>query len=233
VKPRPPCIAIDGPVAAGKSTIARLIADRLRFTYIDSGAMYRALAWKAHQRGICVNEVDRVTALLNEVQIDLKPQPGGINRVLVNDQDITHHIRTQQIGELASKLSELPEVRRKMVLLQQQMAQAGGVVMEGRDIQTIVLPNAEVKIFLTAPAEERARRRLLELQERGHTADLEAVLCEITARDERDSNREHSPLRAAPDSVHIDTWGLTIEQVVQRVLAVVKAKSEAQDKSAG
>lgn len=224
MSPRRPCIAIDGPVGAGKSTIARLVAGRLGFTYIDSGAMYRALAWAARKQAVRPAETERVLGLLGGLRIRLEPQPEGANRVLVDDHDITEEIRTQEIGELASQVSEIPGVRRRMVAFQQEMARTGGVVMEGRDIQTVVLPDAEVKIFLTAPAEERARRRLLELQARQHTASFDTVLAEITGRDQRDSEREDSPLRPAPDAVHVDTGGLTIEQVVERVLEIVRAR---------
>ena len=224
MSPRRPCIAIDGPVGAGKSTIARLVAGRLGFTYIDSGAMYRALAWAVRKHAVRPAETERVLKLLGGLRIRLEPQPEGANRVLVDDHDVTDEIRTQEIGELASQVSEIPGVRRRMVAFQQEMARAGGVVMEGRDIQTVVLPDAEVKIFLTAPAEERARRRLLELQARQHTASFDTVLAEITGRDQRDSTREDSPLRPAPDAVHVDTGGLTIEQVVERVLEIVRAR---------
>ena len=222
MSPRRPCIAIDGPVAAGKSTIARTVAARLGFIYIDSGAVYRALAWAAIKRGISASAPHEVVALLNRVRIELRPQDGGANLVYLDGRDITGEIRTQEIGDLASKLSEIPEVRARMVALQQEMARGGGVVMEGRDIQTVVLPDAEVKIFLTAPAEERAKRRCLELGQRGYTASYDEVLAEIVRRDQRDTTREHSPLRAAPDAVHVDNGGLTVEQVVERVLEVVR-----------
>jgi cytidylate kinase len=217
-----PCIAIDGPVAAGKSTIARMVAAKLGFTYIDSGAMYRALAWAAIERKTEAANAAEVVALLDRLRIELVPQSEGANLVLVDDGDVTGKIRTQQIGELASKLSEIPAVRKRMVALQQEMARGGGVVMEGRDIQTVVLPEAEVKIFLTAPAEERAERRCLELKQRGYAANYDEVLAEIQGRDRRDMTREHSPLRAAPEAVHVDTGGLTIEQVVERVLEAVR-----------
>jgi CMP/dCMP kinase len=220
---RPPCIAIDGPVSAGKSTIARLVALRLGYTYIDSGAMYRALAWQAQQQGLTASQEQDVIALLGETHIELVPLADGSNKVLVAGKDITSEIRTPEVSQLASQLSALSPVRRRMVALQQEMAQAGGVVMEGRDIQTVVLPEAEVKIFLTAPAEERAQRRWLELQQRGLKTPLDDVLADLYARDERDSTRANSPLKAAPDAVHIDTGGLTIEQVVARVLAAVAA----------
>jgi cytidylate kinase len=222
VSQRRPCIAIDGPVAAGKSTIARLVAQALHYTYIDSGAMYRALAWAARRRGIGPDEPDRVSALLASVDIRLLPQPDGLDQVLLDGRDVTNDIRTPDISQLSSQLSEIPEVRKQMVALQQAMARSGGVVMEGRDIQTVVLPDAEIKIFLIAPARERARRRWLELCGRGLRVDLDGVLADIEARDRRDANRAHSPLRAAPDAVHLDTGGLTIAQVAEAVLAIIR-----------
>ena len=221
---RRPCIAIDGPVGAGKSTIARLVARELGYTYIDSGAMYRALAWAARGKGI-TDDPAPVLELLREAKIELRPRPDGLNEVFVDGRDITGEIRTPEISQLASKLSAMPAVRRKMVALQQAMARAGGVVMEGRDIQTVVLPEAEVKIFLTAPARERAERRWKELRERGLQADVDQVLADIEARDQRDSTRADSPLRAAPDAVHVDTGGLSIEQVAQKVLEMAKKRA--------
>lgn len=228
MRPRRPCLAIDGPVASGKSTIARLVAHHLGYTYIDSGAMYRALAWAARAAGIGSADPDRVSQLLQTLDLRLDPQPDGPNRVFLDGRDITDEIRSPEIGRLASQLSEIPAVRERMVSLQRSMAGGGGVVMEGRDIQTVVLPEAEIKIFLTAPAEERARRRWRELQERGMNADLDAVLAEIQARDARDSNRAHSPLRPAADAFHLDTGGLTIEQVIAAVLDVVHGRFPSQ-----
>ncbi len=222
--PRRARIAIDGPVGAGKSTIARLVARELGYTYVDSGAMYRALAWAAQAQGIRVDEPAHVAELLRNTKVELKPRPDGVNEVFVNGRDVTREIRTPEIGQLASKLSAMTPVRRRMVALQQQMARVGGVVMEGRDIQTVVLPDAEVKIFLSAPAEERAQRRWLELRERGMSADAADVLAEIVARDRRDTTRADSPLKPAADAVHVDTAGLTIEQVVERVLAIVQSR---------
>jgi cytidylate kinase len=219
---RHPCIAIDGPVGAGKSTIAKLVARELGYTYVDSGAMYRALAWAAQTQGIPPHEQAQVAEFVRNTTIELRPRPDGVNEVVVNGRDVTREIRMPEIGQLASRLSAMTPVRRRMVTLQQQMARAGGVVMEGRDIQTVVLPDAEVKIFLTAPAEERARRRWLELRGRGVEADLNQVLAEVQARDERDSTRADSPLQPAPDAVHVDAGGRTIEQVVARVLAIVR-----------
>jgi len=219
---RRPCVAIDGPVSAGKSTIARLVARDLGYTYVDSGAMYRALAWAAVEKGIQSDDRAQVVELLRSTTIELSPRPDGANEVFVNGRDVTGEIRTPEISQLSSKLSAMTPVRRRMVAIQQHMAKAGGVVMEGRDIQTVVLPDAEVKIFLTALAEERARRRWQELRNRGLKADLDEVLADVQARDRRDSTRADSPLKPAPDAVHVDTGGLTIEQVVQRVLTVVR-----------
>jgi cytidylate kinase len=224
---RRPSIAIDGPVAAGKSTIARAVAARLGYTYVDTGAMYRALAWAARERNIGPQDAARVVALLDQTQIRLSPRPGGGNEVLVDGRRVTADIRGQDIGQLASQLSEIPAVRRRMVALQREMAKDGGVVMEGRDIQTVVLPDAEVKVFLTASVEERARRRHLELQQRGFESDYESVLREIQERDHRDSTRADSPLRAAPDAVQLDTTGLTQEEVISRVLEIVAQRTAA------
>ena len=219
---RRPRVAIDGPVSAGKSTIARLVARDLGYTYVDSGAMYRALAWAAVEKGIQSDDRAQVVELLRSTTIELSPRPDGANEVFVNGRDVSGEIRTPEISQLSSKLSAMTPVRRRMVAIQQHMAKAGGVVMEGRDIQTVVLPDAEVKIFLTALAEERARRRWQELRNRGLKADLDEVLADVQARDRRDSTRADSPLKPAPDAVHVDTGGLTIEQVVQRVLTVVR-----------
>lgn len=222
MRSRKPCIAIDGPVAAGKSTIARLVASHLGLTYIDTGAMYRALGWAAAQAGVRPEDAGAAVALLDRTRIELVPQDGGANRVLVDGRDVTGEIRTPEIGQLASQLSTFPEVRARMVARQQEMARQGGVVMEGRDIQTVVLPDAEVKIFLIATAEERARRRCLELQEKGQPADYQAVLADLARRDARDTQRAAAPLKPAPDAVHLDSSGLSIEEVVTRVLAVVE-----------
>jgi len=225
---RRPCVAIDGPAAAGKSTLARLLAVELGYTYIDSGAMYRALAWAARRAEVSPDDPERIANLLETTNIHLRQRKDGSNEVIVDGEDVTTEIRTPDISQLSSRLSERRAVRRRMVALQREMAKDGGVVMEGRDIQTVVLPKAEVKIFLTASPEERARRRALELRSRGFETDFQEVLAEVRARDERDSKRRHSPLRAAPDAVTLDTTGLTIEQVVERAMAI--ARDEAADR---
>lgn len=220
-----PCIAIDGPVAAGKSTVARLIARELGFTYIDSGAMYRALAWAAQREGATADSPERVLELLSRVEIALRPRADGLNQVLVGGRDVTSEIRSPEIGQLASELSALPAVRERMVALQREMAREGGVVMEGRDIQTVVLKDAEVKVFLTAPAEERARRRWLEFTQQGLLVTFDEVLRDVRARDERDSKRAHSPLTAAPDAVELDSGGLSVDAVAAKVLDVVRERA--------
>jgi len=219
------CVAIDGPVAAGKSTIARLLAAELGYTYIDSGAMYRALAWAARRAEVPPDDPERIANLLETTTIHLRPRKDGSNEVIVDGDDVTSEIRTPDISQLSSRLSEQRAVRRRMVALQRDMAKEGGVVMEGRDIQTVVLPKAEVKIFLIASPEERARRRALELHSRGFETDYEEVLAEVRARDERDSKRRHSPLRAAPDAVTLDTTGLTIDHMVEKAVAIVRQKA--------
>ncbi len=201
------------------------MAERLGFTYIDSGAMYRALAWAAKQRGLTAADYEQASALLNQIKIELIPQNGGVNRVLVDGQEITDEIRTPEIGQLASELSKYGPIRERMVALQQEMAKQGGVVMEGRDIQTVVMPEAEVKIFLIASPEEHATRRCKELRERGLECSYDSVLAELRERDHRDSTRAHSPLQAAPDAYHLDSTGLSIEQVAERVIAVVGGKT--------
>jgi CMP/dCMP kinase len=226
-------IAIDGPVAAGKSTIARLVASRLGLTYIDTGAMYRALAWAAAREGISADDPARAVALLARTRIELIPEHGGANRVLVDGRDVTSEIRTPEIGQLASQLSTFPEVRARMVARQRELARQGGVVMEGRDIQTVVLPDAEVKIFLIATPEERARRRCLELQEKGQPADYASVLADLAQRDARDTQRAAAPLQPAPDAVHLDSSGLSIEEVVERVLGIAEEVRNRSDSASG
>jgi cytidylate kinase len=174
---------------------------------------------------VTARDPQRVADLVEQLDIELRPRPDGLNHVIVDGRDVTGDIRSPEVGRLASELSALPGVRERMVALQQQMARDGGVVMEGRDIQTVVLPHAEVKIFLTGPAEERARRRWQEFKQQGFGTALEEVLDDVRARDERDSNRAHSPLAAAPDAVEVDSGGLTIDEVVEQVLRIVRART--------
>lgn len=217
-------IAIDGPAGAGKSTIAKLLARRFALSYVDTGAMYRGVALLGKRAGTTPGDEAALARVAQSAVFRFEMDPAGdslLNRVFLNGEEVTEAIREPEISSLASPVSALSGVRRALVAAQKQMGAAGGVVMEGRDIATVVLPHAEVKIFLTASPEERARRRLLELEEKGKQAEYETVLAEMRERDHRDSTREDSPLKPAPDSVTVDTDGISIEQVVDRISEVV------------
>ncbi|MBX3277474.1 MAG: (d)CMP kinase [Acidobacteria bacterium] len=221
---REPIIAIDGPAGAGKSTLARELARRLGFLYINTGAMYRAVAWKALRDGIDLQDTDRLGALAAQSIIDLR---GGVDdmRVLIDGRDITEEIVTPGVSRAASIVSTVSGVRRALVARQQEMGRAGGVVMEGRDIGTKVFPEAEVKIFLDASNAARSERRYLEDLSRGKTApSLETTQAEIEERDRRDSSRSDSPLVQAADAVRIDSSVLTVEQVIERAMALIAAR---------
>ena len=211
-------VAIDGPAGAGKSTVAKLAAKELGYTYIDTGAMYRAVAWKT------LAERQPVTdALILDVVKDIDVRlsyDGGVTHVFVDGQEITGEIRTPEVSHIVSQVAALGPVREKMVDLQRRMATEGGVLMDGRDIATHVLPNADVKIFLTASIEERAQRRWKEMKEKGYDMSLEELQKDIAARDKADSEREISPLVQADDATLLDTTGLSIDGVVARILAM-------------
>ena len=206
-------IAIDGPVGAGKSTVARLVARRLGYRYINSGAMYRALAWKALEVGFDQDDEEGARRLADAISISLEPS-GDRELVLVDGQDVSRQIREQRVEQASSKLSTFASVRRVMVARQREMAAQGGVVMDGRDIGTVVFPDADVKFYLEARLEVRAKRRYLEAQVAGAPRSLEELSEEIKVRDARDMGRNASPLRRADDAVTIDTSDLTALQVV-------------------
>ena len=216
-------VAIDGPAGAGKSTVAKLVAQELHLVYIDTGAMYRAVAWKVlHQKkGV-------TTAAIEEVAKDIDVRlyyEGGRTRVFADGKEVTDEIRTPEISHIVSKVASLALVREKMVELHRKMAESGSVLMDGRDIGTNVLPNASVKIYLTASIEERAKRRARELLEKGHAVSEADVEKEIAARDKADMEREISPLRQADDAVLLDTTGLSIKEVVSRILSLCRRPS--------
>ena len=213
-------IAIDGPVGSGKSTVARLVARRLGYTYIDTGAMYRGLALKARRSGVTWGDAVRMTELARRTKIELRPVGDKelTSYVSVDGEDVSRAIRETDIGQGASRIGTIAGVRRELVRQQQRIAAAGGVVMEGRDIGTVVLPDAELKVFLTGSVEERARRRFLELQRKGKKSIMEEVVQEVIARDRQDSTRVESPLKKAKDGVEVDTTGMSIEQVVDEVV---------------
>ncbi len=216
----PKMIAIDGPAASGKTTLGRRLADYLGYLFVDTGVMYRAVTWAALQRGIDIHDEARVTALAEEVQIDILPpsqNDGRFYDVRMDHQDITWEIRNPQVEAAVSIVSAYPGVRRALTAQQRRIGLRGRVVMVGRDIGTVVLPEADLKIYLDASPEERARRRFAELQARGEAADYGAILQKVRERDQIDSTRQVAPLQAAPDAIHIDSDGLTAEEVFERV----------------
>jgi cytidylate kinase len=214
-------VAIDGPAGAGKSTIAKGIAARLGFTYIDSGAMYRAIALWASRLGVEAGDMQKLEQLALEARLEL-PEPG---RILLNGEDVSEGIRRPEISAAASKVAALPSVRRALVDKQRELSEAASVVMEGRDIGTVVFPEAQVKIYLDASTDVRAGRRIRELQDKGHDVCADTVAREIEERDKRDRGRAHSPLMQAPDAVYLDTSGLTPEQVEEAILKIVRDRT--------
>ena len=214
-------IAIDGPAGAGKSTIARRIAEKLGFIYVNTGAIYRAVTLWAMRLGIDSTDMHRLEQLAREAKIELAARDG---RIFLNDEDVTEAIRHPSVAEASSKVSMLPGVRRALLALQRRVAEENSVVMEGRDIGSVVFPNAQVKIFLDADSKERARRRALELEEEGQDTDFQTVSGELKQRDERDRLRPESPLVQAPDAELVDTTGLSLDQVEEAVLRVIRAR---------
>ena len=206
-------IAIDGPSGAGKSTITRLLAERLGYIHIDTGAMFRAVALAAKRAAVNVNDEMALGGLCQGLTISFA-RTDCCCRVLLNGEDVSEAIRTPEISLLTSTVSARKSVRDVLLKRQREMGMSGGVVLEGRDIGTVVFPDAEVKFFLTASVEERGRRRYLELQARGEAVSLEGTIAEVAKRDEQDEQREHAPLRKAADAIDIDSSGISIEEVL-------------------
>ena len=217
-------IAIDGPVGSGKSTLARRVAELLGYVYIDTGAMYRALALKALRRGLSLDATDQLVALARETRIDLRAQD-GTQRVFLDGEDVTAAIRTPEVSQVASKVAVVPGVRKVLVAEQRRAGEQGGVVMEGRDIGSVVFPDAGLKIFLTASPEVRAERRWREHQQKGEAIDLARTLEEIRERDQRDRERSVSPLVRAPDAVVVDSTAMEPEEVARLVVMLAKGQS--------
>ena len=219
-------IAIDGPAGAGKSTIAKEVARRLGFIYVDTGAMYRAMALFLLRRGLDPKNQKAVEEECRQAQISLAYEDGA-QQVILNGENVTGLIRTEEVGNMASATSVYMPVREKLVQLQQELAARENVIMDGRDIGTVVLPEADVKIFLTATSEDRARRRYAELKERGVDSDYDTVLSEIVARDEKDTQRAAAPLRKAEDAIPVDTTGNSLEESYEVLLKTIKERLDA------
>lgn len=218
-------ITIDGPAGAGKSSVAKALASRLNFTYLESGALYRAVALAASRAGLAVDEAEALGRLAASSGINLKIQAGGL-KVFLDGQDITDELRSEEIGNKASAISRLPEVRKQLNRLQRRLVAGRRVVVEGRDAGTVVFPQAQAKFFLTASLEERARRRAAQLAERGLEADLEAVAREMAARDGQDESRGEAPLRPAKTAQILDTTALSLEEVVNFLAGQIAARLE-------
>jgi len=216
-------IAIDGPAGAGKSTVARLVAQRLGYTYIDTGAMYRALTLDALEQGLDLNDEDALVEALQKMNLTIEPGSAG-NQVFIHGRDVTKDIRSPQVTEHVSLVSSYPKVRDAVVRIQKEMAQQDNVVMDGRDIGTVVMPDAELKVYLDASVEERARRRGLELERKGFPVQHEELIERIRQRDEFDSTRAASPLRKAEDAVVVDTTSLSVNEVVDLILAYCRGR---------
>lgn len=209
-------IAIDGPAGAGKSTIAKRIAEQLQFIYVDTGAMYRAMAIYFLDNKINPENEDAINEACKDVKVSIAYE-NGAQQVILNDVNVTGRLRSEEVGTMASKTSVYPTVREKLVELQRELAKVNNVIMDGRDIGTCVLPNANLKIYLTASVDARAKRRYDELVAKGENADYDVIATDIRERDERDTNRDVSPLRQAEDAVLVDSSNMTIEEVVCRV----------------
>lgn len=220
-------VAIDGPSGAGKSTIARAAAKALGFVYVDTGAMYRTIGLAVSRQGIAIGEPEKVLPLLSDsLRIELAYDDEGVQHVLLCGEDVSALIRTPEMSMYASFVSAIPEVRAFLLETQRGMARTQNVIMDGRDIGTVILPDARVKIFLTASAQARAQRRLLELQEKGETVTFEEVLSDMVQRDKQDAERAAAPLRQAEDAVLLDTSDLTLEQSIDAVLELIRAAGE-------
>jgi len=215
-------VAIDGPAGAGKSTIAKLAAEKLGYAYIDTGAMYRSVAWKFLQTGREFDEA-YISELANTMIIEFKPE-AKVNRVFVDGTEVTEAIRTPEVTAIVSRVAAIGAVREAMVEQQRRMGEIGGVLMDGRDIGTVVFPHAQLKIFLTASVEERARRRYKEMVEKGQLVELAQLQEDIAARDKQDSERAISPLRQAEDALLLDTSDMSIAQVTDKILQLVQER---------
>lgn len=216
-------IAIDGPAGAGKSTIAKRVAKELNFIYVDTGAMYRSMALYFIRNGIKADEEEKIGEVCKDIEVSLEYE-NGEQQVILNGENVNAYIRTEEVSMMTSNTSKYPKVREKLLSLQRELAEKKNVIMDGRDIGTCVLPNADLKVYLTASSKERARRRYKEQQERGIECDFDQIEKDIIARDEQDMSREIAPLRQAEDAVLVDASEMTIEEVVEKVISLYKNK---------
>ena len=217
-----PIVVIDGPAASGKSTTARLAAQALGWLYLDTGAMYRAVTVKVLRAGVALDDRDAIAKLAAQAEIQLQPAEKGV-RVFLDGREVTEEIRLPEVDRAVGPVCEIAAVRERMVALQREVGRDGGLVAEGRDMGTVVFPDAPLKFYMNASIEARALRRMADLQAKGIATDLEMLKADIEARDARDSQREHSPLRAASDAIHVDTTSLTIADQVALVVEKVRA----------
>ncbi len=214
-------VAIDGPAGAGKSTIAKRVSQEMGFIYVDTGAMYRALAVHFIQNGLKPEDTDKIKEVCKSATVELRYEDGA-QQVYLNGENVTEKLRTEEVSHMASVSSAIPEIRAHLLDLQRDMARKNDVLMDGRDIGTQILPNADVKVYLTASVETRAKRRFLEYQEKGIACDLEEIKKDIAERDYRDMNRETAPLRQAEDAVLVDSSNMSIDEVVETIKALCK-----------
>ena len=219
-------IAIDGPAGAGKSTIAKIVAEKLSFTYIDTGAMYRAVTYKALKQNIQLDDATALETMMNNTTIELKPSPEG-QLVFLDGENVSAPIRSNEVTSNVSQVAAHANIREILVAMQYELAKNGAVVMDGRDIGTHVLPNAQLKVFMSATVEERARRRQLDNEKRGIPSSFEKLMEEIALRDKLDSEREASPLVQAEDAIYLDTTTLTIDEAAQAIMDLANEKMNA------
>ena len=217
-------VAIDGPSGAGKSTLAKAVAAKLDILYVDTGAIYRTIGCYVKEKGVHPRDNEAVIALLPEIHIEMRYAEDGLQHMILNGKDVTTEIRQNEISQYASDVSAIPEVRIFLLEMQRQFARENSVIMDGRDIGTVVLPDAEVKVFLTAPLAERARRRFVELEQRGTPRAYEDVLREMEQRDYNDSHRAAAPLRQAEDAVLLDTGELNFDESLAALLSIIRKK---------
>lgn len=216
-------VAIDGPASAGKSTIAKILATKLNFVYVDTGAMYRTITLAAKKNGIAYNDEEKIKKLLSQTEIRFEPGT-PVQRVFLNDTDVTDEIRSAEVTNNVSVVASFADVRSNLVNRQREIANSNSVIMDGRDIGTTVLPEADIKIFLVASVDERAQRRYKENVAKGMTTDLETLKHEIEARDYKDSHRQISPLTQAKDAILVDTTGKSIDEVVSKIANIIENK---------